>query len=398
MNKEERRAAITKFLDDVDWDSYDYTKAPGANMKFPDFTDAQVESNPPWIPKHYNPTSEWNCVHVPDLNQMAEGAERRLYALYGVPVSWPTMKEDPDALDMLITDMDDAKIAGGAAWKEALDQHGLLNDEHYTWIRGRALGIPEQIKEYEQGVKAMLAIDKNPDACTEFGFRDVTHYQYFKLRMAKAKQKAWATFNVQLEATHKALDERFEKNKQALSGELAPFMGVSLEDWAGANAALAQAKPLAHVLKVLGLEQPKWDAVNAEWNARMSRDTTATVATVYGPAFTGAGQGKFAAAAKNVSASMKSGSGKDVKGDEPISFEDWIKIQAHMNAALAQGIDPNALLKKYDLNAADWGAAGGYWALKMNSNPMEYMDKYQVLTAKYATAFTGAKAGSDIDF
>ena len=173
---------------------------------------------------------------------------------------------------------------------------------------------------------------------------------------------------------------------------------MSLEDWAGANAQLAQAKPLAHILKVLNLEQPKWDAINAEWMARMSRDTTATIATVYGQAFTGAGQGKFAAAAKAVSTSMKSGSGKDVKGDEPISFEDWIKIQAHMNAALAQGIDPNALLKKYDLNAADWGAAGGYWALKMSSNPMEYMDKYQVLTTKYATAFTGAKAGSDIDF
>jgi len=78
------------------------------------------------------------------------------------------------------------------------------------------------------------------------------------------------------------------------------------------------------------------------------------------------------------------GHGKDVAGADPISFEEWIKIQAHITAALAQGIDPNALLAQYKMNAADWGTAGGYWSMKMGSNPAQYLEQYQVLSAKYA--------------
>jgi hypothetical protein len=398
MNKEERRATLMKFLEDVDWDTYDYTKAPGANLKFPDFTEAQLETNAPWSPKHYNKTSEWSCVHVPDLNQIAEGEERRLFALYGIPVEWPNKDEDEDALNDLVGELDDAKQEGGESWKEAMDLHGLINDEHYAWIRGRSLGFPAQLTDYEQAKKVIAEIDADPEAAADHGFRDLLHFEWFKRKIAKAKANAWVQHNAILKQTFKALDDRFEKNKAALSDELSPFNGVSLEDWAGANAQLAQARPLAGILKVLGLEQPAWDAINAEWMARMSRDTTATIATVYGQAFTGAGQGKFGAAAKNVSASMKAGFGNDVAGEDPISFEDWIKIQAHMNAALAQGIDPNALLKKYDLTAADWGSAGGYWAMKMSSNPMQYMEQYTALSTRYATAFVGARAGSDIDF
>ena len=405
MNKEQRRAQLLKFLEDVDWASYDYTQAPGANMKFPDFTDAQLETNPPWCPKHYNKVAEWNCVHVPDLNQIQDGDERRLYALYGVPVEWPSRSEDAEGVNALIAELDAAKAAGEEPWNDAMDAHGLLNDEHYAWLRGRSFGFPDALQDYEKAKAAIAQVDAAvvskkgvPALLQKFGLKDLGHFEWFKKRISKAKEKAWVQHNAILKQTFKALDERFEKNKAALSNELSPFKGVSLEDWAGANAQLAQAKPLAHILKVLKLEQPGWDEINAEWMARMSRDTTATVATVYGQAFTGAGQGKFAAAAKNVSASMKAGHGSDVAGEDPISFEDWIKIQAHMNAALAQGVDPNALLAKYKLNAADWGSAGGYWAMKMNSDPMKYVEQYQSLSAKYSTAFVGAKAGSDIDF
>jgi hypothetical protein len=400
MTKEERRAMVDEFLENVDWGEYDYTTAPGANMKFPDFTDAQLETNLPWVGKHYNKVDSWSCCHLPDLNQIQDGEERRLQALYGVPVEWPKK----DEARALIEELDAARAEGEEEWNTAMDAHGLLNDEHYDWLRCRSLDFPEQLQDYEKAKAAIAAIDaavakKNPAAALEQnGFFDLQHFEWFKKRVAKAKSKAWSQHNAILKQTYQALDERFEKNKAALSNELSPFKGVSLEDWAGANAELSQATPLAQILKVLKLEQPQWDEINAEWMARMSRDTTATIATVYGQAFTGAGKGKFGAAAKNVSASMKAGHGNDVAGADPISFEDWIKIQAHMNAALAQGIDPNALLKQYKLNAADWGAAGGYWAMKMTSNPMEYMEQYSTLTAKYATAFVGAKAGSDIDF
>lgn len=197
MTKDERRAQLMKFLEDVDWDSYDYTKAPGANMKFPDFTDAQLETNPPWCPKHYNKVAEWNCVHVPDLNQIQEGAERRLYALYGVPVSWPSRSEDPKAVEALIKQLDAAKAAGEEPWNDAMDAHGLLNDEHYAWLRGRSLGFPDALQDYEKAKTAIAAIDaagKNPAALLkQHGFRDLAHFAWFKARVLKAKAKAWAS-------------------------------------------------------------------------------------------------------------------------------------------------------------------------------------------------------------
>ena len=284
MNSDERNAAISAFLEDVDWNSYDYTKAPGADMKFPDFTDAQVAAAPPWIPKHYNATREWKCVHVPDLNQIADGEERRLFALYGVPVSWP--KKD-DGLDDLLDALDAAREEGGETWADAMDQHGLLNDEHYDFVRGRSLGFPEQHTDYDQTVSVIAKIDGDPRCLLEHGFRDLAHFSWFKKKIHKAKAKAWEQHDAILKQTFKALDERFEKKKAALSNELSAFKGVPLEAWAGAIAQLAQAKPMSQVLEVLGLEQPQWDEINAEWMARMSRDTTATIATVYRQALTG---------------------------------------------------------------------------------------------------------------
>ncbi|MHB8872767.1 MAG: DUF6620 family protein [Myxococcaceae bacterium] len=405
MNQAERQKAIKQFIAEVDWEAYDYTKARGANMKFPDFTEAEMATKEPWPAKHFNKTSEWNCVHVADLNQIQEGAERRLFALYGVPVEWPRKEDDPDALYELLDGLDTDRSDGGEAWVEAMDTHGLVNDEHYQWVRGRSLGFPEALQDYEKAKQAIVLIDAAlasgegvEELFTDYCFRDEQHYAYFKKRVQKAKQKAWSAVNAVLEQTHKKLDERLEKNKAALSNELGPYKGVSLEDWALANAKLAQGGALEGLLKAMRIERPLWDEVNAEWNGRMSRDTTATIATVYGQAFTGAGQGQFGAAGKGVAASMKAGSGKDVKSGEPISFEAWVKIQAHMTAASAQGVDPNALLKQYKMTAADWGTAGGYWALKMGSNPMEYLEKFQVLSAKYAQAFATGQAGSDIDF
>ncbi len=404
MNAEERRQKIADFLEEVDWDSYDYTAHAGADMAFPDFSPEQMAEAMIWPSKHYNTTSEWNCVHVADLNQIGDGQERRFLAMYGIPVSWPSRTEDEDGLNDLLDELDSAREDGGDTWAEAMDSHGLLGDEHYEWLRNRSLGIPEALGEYGRAKRAVAAIDAAleaddaDDLLSEHGFRDAAHFTWFKRRVERAGAEAWAAMGQVLSETHKQLDERFEKNKEALEDELAPYKGLSMEDWAGANAALAQGQPLEGILAQLGMERPLWDDVNAEWNGRMSRDTTATIATVYGQAFTGAGAGRFGAAAKAVSSSMKAGHGNTVKGEDPISFEDWIKIQAHMSAASSQGIDPNAVLAKYQLTSGDWGAAGGYWALKMNSDPMTYLTDYQTLSAKYAQQFASGSAGSDIEF
>jgi hypothetical protein len=403
ISKEERAAKLREMAQSMDWDAYDYTKSPGADPSFPDFTEAQMAAKAPWISKHYNQVANWETCHVIDLNIIGEGAERRCLALYGIPVRWPG-KDDGDELSELLDELDRAREEGGETWAEAMADHGLLNDEHYLWLRGRKLGIPEQLTDYETAKSAIVEIeeairnDEASQALEKYGLRDPLHFEWFKEQVRKAKGRAWAQAQAVLDESFKALDERFQKNKEALAGELAPYQGISMEAWAAANARLSQGQPLEAILRDLRIERPLWDDVNAEWNARMSRDTTATIATVYGQAFTGAGQGQFGATGQAVSASMQAGFGKSVGGGDPMPFDQWVKIQCHMNAASAQGVDPNAVLAQYKLNAADWGTIGGYWAMKMSSNPMEYLDQYTTLTAKYTQQFAAAKAGSDIEF
>lgn len=196
--------------------------------------------------------------------------------------------------------------------------------------------------------------------------------------------------------THAFLQERMDGNKEALADDLAPYKGMSMEQWASINAQLTQGQELATLIAAAGLEMPDWDDINAEWNARMNRDTTATIASVYGQAFTGAGQGQFGTAGQAASASMADGFGSEVAGDDPITFEEWIKITEHVNAGAAQGVDSSTILSQYNMNPADWGTVGGYWSQKMNSNPMQYIGDYQKFQEKYSQQF--AAGGSDLEF
>ena len=179
--------------------------------------------------------------------------------------------------------------------------------------------------------------------------------------------------------------QQHQANKEELSGDLAPFMNVSLEAWAAANARLAQMENLDLIVSDLGLDMPSWELVNQEWNDRMARDTTATIATVYGQAFVAGGQGHFGAAGVATATAMDFHS---TTGDEdPISFEEWIKITEHLNAGDAKGIDPAQTLAKYNMNEADWGTIGGYWALKMNSDVAKYGAEFQKYSDKYSEQF-----------
>lgn len=405
LSTEQRQEKARELAAAMDWDAYDYTQAPGADMNFPDLSEEDCKARPVWLSKHYNnDVPSWKTCHVTDLNEIPDGHERRLLALYGVPVRWPG-PTDREEIDELVTRLDGAREDGGETWAEAMGEHGLVNDEHYLFLRGRRLGIPEKFYagSYEDArateaeiAEALEAGDE--DVLSEHGFRDRLHFEHFQGWLDRAKERAWSAVAAVTEQTFAALNDRFEQNKEALSGELAPYKGVSLETWAGACARLAQSQPLDAVLKQLGLEQPAWDEINGEWMARMSRDTTATIATVYGQAFTGAGQGQFGATGQALAGSMAAGFGSKVEGGAPsLSFEDWIKIQEHVSAGTSQGIDPAAILSQYGLTAADFGTVGGYWGTKMATD-MSLVEKYSRLSDKYREQFATAKAGSDIDF
>jgi hypothetical protein len=181
-----------------------------------------------------------------------------------------------------------------------------------------------------------------------------------------------------------------------LSGELAPFQGVSLQVWAQAQAALAAGTDVNVILSKLGIDRAKWDAVSNEWMARMSRDTTATIATEYGKAFSTSGQGMFASAA----AAGVQGT-PDTQGP-PIPLEKWVEIMEAQSAASQQGRDANQVLQSYGMNALGWSNASSWWSAHFSQNAMknngELHRRFSELQAYYQQRFATPSADGDLNF
>ncbi len=193
------------------------------------------------------------------------------------------------------------------------------------------------------------------------------------------------------------LDSRTRSVKNAMSGrlngelkgELAPVEGATLEQWAWVMAKSASGQDISGLLKTAGWDDAKWQRISAEWNARMARDTTASIATAYGQAFVGSGAGPFADAGKATATSMLDSSKNGVAGADPISFERWIEITEAQSAAASHGLDAATVLKSYGLTPADWGTAGGWWSQKFNANAMKLIGQYNELSTKFKAKFAG---------
>lgn len=203
-----------------------------------------------------------------------------------------------------------------------------------------------------------------------------------------------------------AIDSRTRSVKQAFSsriqggmdGELAPVEGATLEQWAFVMAKVASGQDITALLAKAGWDTPKWDRVSAEWNARMSRDTTGTVATAYGQAFMASGDGPFAAAGKAGASAMLDPSKTSAAGEDPVSFEKWIEITEAQSAGANQGLDAAAVLKSYNLTPAEWGTIGMWWGQKFNANAMKLMNDYNRLSDVYRAKFARGFHADTIDF
>ena len=62
---------------------------------------------------------------------------------------------------------------------------------------------------------------------------------------------------------------------------LEPVEGITLDQWAEANAKIASGTATEEAIKSIGADMPKWDRVNAEWLTRMSNDTSFTISQKY---------------------------------------------------------------------------------------------------------------------
>ena len=309
---------------------------------------------PEWMSKRSNPEvgPRFRTLHVPWLHKFKNGKARRLAAVYGVPVGWGTSDNDRTEYAERFEQIDARRDDGD--WEAYIrEDWGFLNEEHHDYIRSRLFPGWEQ-------------------------------QEMMDAKLDEAQQQMKAQMEEQIAA-------------REASGELDPFEGVSLEQWAASQAALTQGSTAEAECNKLGIDLPAWDRVSAEWNARMARDSTATIATVYGNAFAGAGQGQFGASSAALAGNHLAG-GAAPASDEPFPMEKWIEVQEAMSAASAQGKDPQAVLAEFGMNAGEWGPASGWWAMKFATESHVLMGDYTRLTDKYREKYAVADADDDIDF
>ena len=246
-----------------------------------------------------------------------------------------------------------------------------------------------------------------------YGFRGLPHYRQVKATVERFMQSPQAAqrygtihdmMHLKMRVTQDYLTQGRQAQLQpggALHGEMAPVEGVDLPTWASAMAYVAQGGTLDDVTRELRIDAGTWERVSAEWNARMSRDTTATIATVYGNAFTKAqanpatagagGPSKYAAAAQNPG-----------KGEMPMSLERYVEVLEAQNALTAQGQDAQAVLKKLGLSVLDWSNLGAWFSAYINENALRnnsaIINDYNKFTEKYKAKYATVKSDADISF
>lgn len=267
----------------------------------------------------------------------------------------------------------------------------------------------EMVFDHTRSTDPRLAEKKLQD----LGYRDAGHW--FKVRATAVKYFAVPSgpnvgdgvFSSQayLDAGLKAAArKRGDEERELVAANpelLAPIEGVTVEQYAQIAARQAQGidqQALLGLLAQAGFDLATWERASAGWNDRMSKDTTATIASIYGKAFMGAGQGQFGSTAQSVATSAYSGT--KAGGDEPIPFDRNCEIAGAMQAWSETGQDVNAMLAStFGMNAMDYSAASTWWFSQLTADFARF-DVYNKKVEEYKKQYLGGapKAGADIDF
>jgi hypothetical protein len=245
------------------------------------------------------------------------------------------------------------------------------------------------------------------------GVRNEQHWYQIKATLerylASAEGRAkWGdagdVSQIQMDATMDLMrGQMADRAESALKAELEPVEGVTLQQWAQWQAKIAGGGSPDDAMKALGIDRAKWDRVSAEWNARMSRDTTATIATEYAKHFSGAGVGAFGgAAAAGAGAMGVGGSVGDDESKAPIPFERYVEIEQAQNFGVQQGKDASAILQSFGMTILDWSSVGAWWSQFIARNAMKNNGalhrRYTELQARFEAKYKAAKADDDLSF
>jgi hypothetical protein len=186
----------------------------------------------------------------------------------------------------------------------------------------------------------------------------------------------------------------------AAGGKFEPVEGVTLEQWAALNAAIIGGGNWEDILKGARIEKGRWDRVSAEWNARMARDTTFAITTVYGQAFQAASQGKYGDYAREATAARAAN--RELNMQPPMSYEQYYDILIANSYASKRGEDPVQALKSHGLTVVDWTDLSTFMGYLFNRDAQRNWPQYEAIhkrvEAKYAAANPGVKPDLDIQF
>ena len=167
---------------------------------------------------------------------------------------------------------------------------------------------------------------------------------------------------------------------------LDPVEGITLEQWASANAALASGTSTEDAIKSIGIDMPKWDRVNNEWLTRMKNDTSFVIATKYSAAF-------------NTTATGNLGAGAGISADS-IPFEKYVESMVAQDVLGKQGRDAQDVLKDFGMTVADYSNVSSYWTSKMMSD-FSLAAKMAQLDAQFRQKYQSMQGGNthgDIEF
>lgn len=218
----------------------------------------------------------------------------------------------------------------------------------------------------------------------EFGFKNAGHWEHFRnwTNQKWSQETGESPMNLEFRMTGIAREKMMGsaiKQQSGAGGLLEPVEGITMDQWAQTNAKIFGGGDLNQLIAALGIDKPKWDRVSAEWNDRMSKDTTFTITTAYGNAFASAGQGATGAAAQNA---VAQGVGGDLS-EEPMSYEKYIEVMVAQQAADQQGRDVNEVFKDFGITVMDWSNIGMFWSKKWQQNA----ELYHELDTKYRAIY-----------
>lgn len=167
----------------------------------------------------------------------------------------------------------------------------------------------------------------------------------------------------------------------------APIHGVTFEEWAAANARIANTMDKSEVENILGVTDAQFQEIDAGFTKawKESPDPQREFSRLYGEAFANPNSGRFAKAPMQVAQKGKLA-----------TFEDYARVQGHLQAAVKFGVDPQKVLEQHGLTVYEFSQEAGQWVQKLANQAnaggdghsiMQWHDRLAFYEAEYSERY-----------